>query len=102
MKLKRLIFTAGEKVLLLGVTLFYCAKDPATPTRVKAMIMGDLVYLISPIDVVPDPLPVVGFGDDYALLLATAAVVAAHVKKEHRERARETVGGWLAPLARHR
>lgn len=43
--------------------------DPAVPTRVKVALAALAVYLLSPIDLVPDVIPVAGALDD-ALLLA--------------------------------
>lgn len=35
----------------------------------KAIIIGALGYLISPLDVIPDAIPIAGLGDDVAVLL---------------------------------
>jgi uncharacterized membrane protein YkvA (DUF1232 family) len=45
--------------------------DPGTPTSVRIALAGLLAYLLSPIDLIPDFLPVVGAADD----LIIAAVV---------------------------
>lgn len=42
--------------------------SPATPTHIKALIIGGLIYAVSPLDVVPDFIPVVGLMDDYGVL----------------------------------
>ena len=47
-----------------AVAAYFCAVDPATPTRVKLTLMGALAYFILPIDIIPDFLPVVGFTDE--------------------------------------
>ena len=43
--------------------------DPAVPSRAKVALAGLVVYLVSPIDLVPDLIPVAGVLDD-AILLA--------------------------------
>jgi uncharacterized membrane protein YkvA (DUF1232 family) len=43
-------------------------KDPALPTPAKVALVAAAVYLASPIDLVPDFIPLVGYIDD--LLLA--------------------------------
>jgi uncharacterized membrane protein YkvA (DUF1232 family) len=63
---------------------YYCALDPTTPTRVRAMLLGALVYFILPFDFIPDMLPVIGFADDAALLAATIALVSSHITPIHR------------------
>jgi uncharacterized membrane protein YkvA (DUF1232 family) len=69
------------------VAAAYCALDPATPTRVKALILGALAYFIMPIDGIPDLLPIIGFTDDAAVIAATIAAVRAHMHPDHWEKA---------------
>ena len=57
---------------------YYCAFDHATPVQVKATLVGALAYFVLPFDAVPDMLPVVGFTDDAAVLLAALRMVAGH------------------------
>jgi uncharacterized membrane protein YkvA (DUF1232 family) len=66
------------------VAAYYCALDPATPTRVRAMLLAALAYFILPFDFIPDMLPVIGFADDAALLAATIALVSSHITPAHR------------------
>jgi uncharacterized membrane protein YkvA (DUF1232 family) len=69
------------------VAAFYCAFDPATPKRVRAILLGALAYFILPFDAIPDILAVVGFSDDIAVLAAAIGAVRAHMKPEHYEKA---------------
>ena len=68
------------------VAAFYCAFDPATPKRVRAILLGALAYFVLPFDAIPDFLAVVGFSDDVAILAAAIAAVRAHMKPEHFEK----------------
>ncbi|QDZ90833.1 DUF1232 domain-containing protein [Shewanella decolorationis] len=77
----------GRKSLLLALKLYYAAQDPATPVWAKGIIFSALGYLISPIDSIPDMLPVIGLTDDLAVLTAALATVAAHVTESHRLKA---------------
>jgi len=43
--------------------------------RKGAAIIGAILYLVSPVDLIPDVLPLIGFADDAALLLALAYYV---------------------------
>jgi uncharacterized membrane protein YkvA (DUF1232 family) len=70
---------------------FYCATDPATPKRVKLILLGALTYFILPADAVPDLLPLLGFADDAAMLAAAIAQVAGAIGQSHREKAREVL-----------
>jgi uncharacterized membrane protein YkvA (DUF1232 family) len=55
---------------------------------VKAALIGALAYFILPFDFVPDVLPLVGYGDDAAVLLTAIRMVAGHMRPEHRTAAR--------------
>lgn len=46
------------------------AKSPDVPIRLKITIVGALLYLILPADVIPDTIPGVGLIDDVGVLLA--------------------------------
>lgn len=48
--------------------------DPRVPLRLKLMLPAAIVYLLSPWDVVPDILPVMGRIDDLVVLLVSAAL----------------------------
>lgn len=70
---------------------YYCAFDHNTPLQVKAALVGALAYFILPFDFVPDVLPLVGYGDDAAVLLTAIRMVAGHMRPEHRTAARATL-----------
>ena len=74
-----------------ALAAFYCAFDPETPTRAKAILLGALAYFILPIDVIPDLLPLLGLTDDAAVIAAAIATISSHMKPHHRDAARE----WL-------
>jgi uncharacterized membrane protein YkvA (DUF1232 family) len=66
------------------VAAYYCALDPATPIRVRGMLLAALAYFILPADLVPDIILGLGFADDMALLSAVVGMVASHVTPTHR------------------
>lgn len=67
---------------------YFCAVDPATPTRVKAILLGALAYFVLPVDAIPDFVAGLGFTDDAAVLAMALGLVARHVTPEHRARGR--------------
>jgi uncharacterized membrane protein YkvA (DUF1232 family) len=67
---------------------FVCARDPATPRRVKLTLLAALGYFVLPIDSLPDVMPLLGFTDDAAVVAAALAAVAGSITPEHREKAR--------------
>src|SRR5882724_2163012 len=64
---------------------FYCATDPQTPLRVKAMLFAALVYVLWPANVVPRVAIALGLFDEAAVLLVTLRSFGHAIKPEHRE-----------------
>jgi uncharacterized membrane protein YkvA (DUF1232 family) len=70
---------------------FYCAFDPATPLKVKGILLAALAYFIMPIDVIPDVLLGLGFTDDMAVLYTAISMIRSHMTQAHRDKAKETL-----------
>jgi uncharacterized membrane protein YkvA (DUF1232 family) len=51
-----------------GVTLWFAGKHPRTPWYAKALGVFVVAYALSPIDLIPDFIPVLGYLDDVLLL----------------------------------
>jgi len=80
-----------------GVTLYYCAVDPRTPVKVKALLMAALAAFVTP---ARGPVRVLGSlaGLNASALFAKALETArSHVRDEHRERAREALARLRGP-----
>lgn len=90
-KAKRSAKTAGRAVLNPALTLYYAFNDADTPAWAKTVILGAVTYFVSPVDAIPDLVPVLGYSDDLVVLAGALATVGAHIKREHKERARQ----WL-------
>lgn len=60
---------AVKKVWDKVIFLWEKAKSPEIPARLKITIIGALLYLILPIDVVPDAIPGLGLIDDVSVIL---------------------------------
>ena len=61
----------------------------------KAIIIGALGYLISPLDVVPDAIPIAGLGDDLAVLIFVLQKVWGEVSEEVKAKARAKLDQWF-------
>ena len=83
------------------VAAYFCALDPATPHRVRAVLLAALAYFVLPFDAVPDFLAGIGFSDDVTVLVAAIAMVRAHITPAHREAARRALAE-TAPEPRQR
>jgi uncharacterized membrane protein YkvA (DUF1232 family) len=68
-----------------------CARDPATPRRVRLTLLAALGYFVLPVDALPDIMPILGFTDDAAVIAAALAAVAGSITSEHREKARQAM-----------
>lgn len=51
-----------------GVTLWFAGKNPKTPWYAKTLGVFVVAYALSPIDLIPDFIPVLGYVDDVLLL----------------------------------
>ena len=51
-----------------GVTLWFASRHPSTPWYTKALGVFVVAYALSPIDLIPDFIPVLGYLDDVILL----------------------------------
>ncbi len=65
LKLRRLFQMVGRD----GLVLFYVCRQAATPPWVRVAALGMVLYVLSPIDLISDFLPILGWADDFALLV---------------------------------
>ena len=68
-KISHIAKRAGAKLVYAALILYYTLQSKDVPLKDKAIIIGALGYLISPLDVIPDAIPIAGLGDDVAVLL---------------------------------
>lgn len=95
-KAKKYAKTAGQSVMEPALKMYYAALDSDTPVWAKGVIIGALGYFISPVDAIPDIIPVTGYTDDLGALAAALAATAAHIKDEHIAKAKKTLAQWLS------
>jgi uncharacterized membrane protein YkvA (DUF1232 family) len=71
--------------------LYLAARDPRVPWYAKALALVVATYALSPIDFIPDFIPVLGYLDDVILvplgILLTVRMIPPEVMNEHRLRA---------------
>lgn len=82
----------GKKVLKPALQLYYVMKEPSTPFDTKGLIIGALGYLILPIDLIPDFIPVAGYTDDLTALLAVVKMCKEHITPEIERKVRKDLG----------
>ena len=94
-KISRIAKRAGAKLVYAALILFYTLQSDKVSTKDKALIIGALGYLISPLDVVPDAIPIVGLGDDLAVLVFVLKTVWTDIDPSIKERAKEKLSKWF-------
>lgn len=71
---------------------YYCAIDPQTPAKVRAVLLAALAYFVLPVDLIPDFVTGLGFTDDITVLVAAISTVRGHISDAHRRRAERYLG----------
>lgn len=67
------------------IGLWRAFRDPKTPKLAKVLLVAAAVYVISPIDIVPDVMPILGWLDDAAIVpLALAAFAKLAARRRQR------------------
>lgn len=62
--------------------------NPATPLWLKAAMLGVVAYLVSPIDLIPEFLPILGIVDDLVLVPLMVSWIARRVPQAATARSR--------------
>ena len=85
--------------------LYFAVRDPRVPWYAKALAGCLVAYALSPIDLIPDPIPVLGYLDDLVLVplgvLAVRRMIPDHVMTECRFKAQELTTkptNWIAAV----
>ncbi|WP_197703246.1 YkvA family protein [Sulfurifustis variabilis] len=83
--------------------LYLAARDPRTPWYAKLLVAAIVAYALSPIDLIPDFVPILGYLDDLILIPLGIAIavrlVPPEVLADSRTRARAAAGG-TRPVSR--
>lgn len=94
-KISRVAKRAGSKLVYAALILYYTLESPKVSLKEKAYIIGALGYLISPLDVVPDAIPIAGLGDDLAVLMFVLQRVWVDVSDDVKEKAKAKLSAWF-------
>ena len=88
-KITRIAKRAGAKLVYAALILYYTLQSD------KAIIIGALGYMISPLDVVPDAIPIAGLTDDLAVLLFVLKKVWTGIDPDIVEQAKSRLSKWF-------
>src|SRR3712207_4192487 len=78
-----------------ALLLYYTLENDKVSVKDKAIIIGALGYLISPLDMMPDAIPIAGLGDDLAVLIYVLHKVWGEVSDEVKDKARQKLATWF-------
>ena len=70
------------------LTVYFAARDPRTPFLVRLLAVLVAAYALSPIDLIPDFIPVIGYVDDLVLIPLGLSLVIRFTPPEVMESAR--------------
>ena len=93
-KIAKIAKCAGAKLVYVALILYYTLQSDKVSIKDKAIIVGALGYLISPLDVIPDAIPIVGLGDDLAVLLYVISKIG-DVTEEIKDKAKGKLTKWF-------
>ena len=94
-KISRIAKRAGVKLVYSAFILYYTLQSDKVSTKDKAIIIGALGYLISPLDLVPDAIPIAGLSDDLAVLFYVIHKVWGDVSEDVKLKAKEKLSKWF-------
>ena len=94
-KISRIAKRAGAKLVYAALILFYTLQSDKISTKDKAIIIGALGYMISPIDVIPDAIPIAGLTDDMAVLIYVLKKVWVDVDPAVKDKSKQRLSKWF-------
>ena len=94
-KIARIAKRSGAKLVYAALILYYTLESDKVYMKDKAIIIGALGYLISPLDVIPDAIPIAGLTDDIAVLIYVVKKIWGEVSDDVKVKAKEKMRLWF-------
>lgn len=94
-KISRIARRAGVKLVYAALLLYYTLESNSVSLKDKAIIIGALGYLISPLDVIPDAIPIAGLSDDLAVLVYVLDKIWGEVNDDIKAKAHGKLLQWF-------
>lgn len=94
-KISKIAKRAGSKLVYAALILYYTLQSDKISVKDKAIIIGALGYLVSPLDVIPDAIPIAGLGDDLAVLIYVLNKVWGNVSEDIKAKAKDKLSKWF-------
>ncbi|MDY6205904.1 MAG: DUF1232 domain-containing protein [Prevotella sp.] len=94
-KISRIAKRAGAKLIYSALLLYYTLQSNNISIKDKAIIIGALGYLISPLDVIPDAIPIAGLTDDLGVLAYVLKKLGDTITDDIKEKAKKKLYEWF-------
>ena len=94
-KISRIAKRAGAQLVYVALVLYYTLQSDKVSVKDKAVIIGALGYLISPLDLIPDAFPIAGLTDDLTVLLYVVKKVWGDVSDDVKDKAKSKLSQWF-------
>ena len=94
-KISKIAKRAGSKLVYAALILYYTLQSDKISVKDKAILIGALGYLVSPLDVIPDAIPIAGLGDDLAVLIYVLNKVWGNVSEDIKAKAKDKLSKWF-------
>jgi uncharacterized membrane protein YkvA (DUF1232 family) len=78
------------------LTLWFCRSHPDTPLAAKLLAALVVAYAFSPVDLIPDFIPVIGYLDELVLLPLAIALVLRLIPEPVLAASRQKADQWIA------
>ncbi|MCT6699783.1 YkvA family protein [Rheinheimera sp. 4Y26] len=103
MRISQRLQQAAQQIKRDVLTVYFAARDSRTPVLVRLLALAVAAYALSPIDLIPDFIPVLGYLDDLILLplgiLLVIKFTPAEVLNSSRAMAQQMVDQPSSPVA---
>ena len=94
-KLAKYAKSAGHEVVEKALLLYYILTDEKTSVKNKTIAIAALGYFISPIDAIPDVIPVVGYADDLGVVVAALTALSNSITDKISAKAKAKAQEWF-------
>jgi len=94
-KIKRFGKALGSKILFYVLVLGVLISDNKIPLKVRLVFIAALGYLIVPLDLISDFLPMVGFTDDIAFISYAINNARMYITPEITSKAKDKLSQWI-------
>lgn len=89
MNFKQRLAAKADKLKTELTAIYYASKDPKTCMLSRILVFVAIGYALSPIDLIPDFIPIIGYLDDLVILPLLIAAALKSIPKDVMARARD-------------